>query len=293
MDDRARLHITAFDGPNPPLVFLGEHGFRAEIWRALSEGFAAEHSRLEVDLLPPSSRPRPPQLVEERRADASPAALAQALHRALVGRRQLGPFVLIGVGFGAVVAEEYAERQADSLLGVVLVNPPHVPAYQWRLRLSEGPTDWLLAQPRPDIVAELDSARAADPQAWLDVEAVLRDQGHSTFDEHRLPLPTLIVAGDAAPLTSLARVCELRRERAQLAIAVCNGAGHFPMLEAPTAFEAALRRFLADLRRHTQSAPGAWSYRPECIWPREPQVQPETRASADSARTLAEFAPTW
>ena len=52
MDDPARLHITTFDGPNPPLVFLGEHGFRAEIWRTLGEGFAAEHSRLEVDLLP-------------------------------------------------------------------------------------------------------------------------------------------------------------------------------------------------------------------------------------------------
>ncbi len=292
MDDPAGLRILSFEGPDPPLVFLGEHGFRASVWRPISDGFAAEHARLEVDLNGPVAGPTRPRPAEERRAATSPAALTRLLHEALVARRQLSPFVLLGVGFGAVVAEEYAQRESESLLGVVLVNLPHVPAHQWRARLREEPVERLLAHPHPDLVRLLEAARVADDQASRDVEDVLRVEVHTAFDEHRLPLPTLIVAGDVAPLTSLARVCELRRDRAQVSIAVCNGAGHFPMLEAPVAFDAALRRFLAHLHRDTHAALGAWSYRPDCVWPAGSETEPE-RFVGDVETALKDLQRYW
>ncbi len=100
-----------------------------------------------------------------------------------------------------------------------------------------------------------------------------------------------MVAGDAAPLTSLGRLFEMRRERSHVSIAICNGTGHFPMLESPEALSVALRRFIAGLRRQTHVSHGTWAYRPDCVWtaPDEPEA-----ASAEEAHdAMAQMALHW
>ena len=64
-----------------------------------------------------------------------------------------------------------------------------------------------------------------------------------------------------------------------MSIAVCNGAGHFPMLEAPEALSVALRRFVGGLRRRTHVSDGTWAYRPDCVW-----TDPEAPEMADAGQ---------
>jgi len=68
----------------------------------------------------------------------------------------------------------------------VLVNPPHVPAHQWRARLHEQPLEGLLVQPHPDLVRLLEAARAADDQASCAAEDVLRVQSPHPYLSNRL-----------------------------------------------------------------------------------------------------------
>ena len=105
------------------------------------------------------------------------------------------------------------------------------------------------------------------------------------------PCLTLVVAGDADPLTSLGRVCDLRRERSQVSIAVCNGAGHFPMLEAPEALSVALRRFVGGLRRRTHVSDGTWAYRPDCVWT-DPEA-PEMADAGQAREAMEQLARDW
>ena len=290
-----RLTVRAFAGPDPPLVFLSEHGFSATLWRSIGDRLRAQHAALEIDLLG-TGEARP----SERSASGSednpygPAAQASTLWHEVVRPQELAPFLLFGVGYGAAIAEEFAARLPDTLLGVVLVNPLNTAITRWRAVAESAAIEELVVSATPAVRQQLEACREAEADSWRRVDAALRTEVHSG-DEHILHVPVLAIAGDRAPFTSTGPLLALRREWPQLSVAVLNHVAHFPMLEAPDTFVAAVERFKEHLRRpHHATAPGAWASTPECVWPDDPLAATRPLGEPPPERSAPEdFSADW
>ena len=166
--------------------------------------------------------------------------------------------MLVGHGFGALVAKRFALQYQDCLLGVALANPLHSPSDQWRQALTGADAHALTYRTLTAEALGLFRAQvAAAPESWEAVLPQLRSVAHD--DElATLEVPVLLVSGDHAPFTSLSRLATLAQRLHQGNLCVLDQVGHLPMLEAPDRMSEALRRFAVTCpgrRRHT--APGA------------------------------------
>lgn len=187
---------------------------------------------------------------------------------ALIDALQCGPVTLVGHGMGAMVALEVAVRQSAVVRRLVLcAGGPALDA--------QAMADWV--EPRlaaldsaPDDMAAL--AHAVVPQfigsaalpegvrlATHALSQVYKGayrralQALSTFDRSaavlgRLHMPTLVIGGAQDRCTPPAALQALAHVLPDARYLDLPGAGHWPQLEDPDAFDGALADFLATTR---------------------------------------------
>jgi len=170
----------------------------------------------------------------------------------------------IGNSFGGSVVWSLAGRSPERCAGLVLVDGRPMPATPSVLRTlgATGPGSRLMEV----LVRRISYTRSAIPHAFADVANAPEELERLVATQWPIIVPrfaALLVAGDGAPTPHVAP-CLLwgtrdtlpgssRRnaERLHLALAGAtlrwiDDAGHFPQIEAPQAFVAALEAFMAE-----------------------------------------------
>ena len=122
------LHVQHQRGTGTPVVYLADHGFRALLWQDVAQRLAPSGDWFAIDLVGSGRSPEPPgRHAEGPEVDPyDPRFQANAVDGAGVP-----PFVLVGHGFSAQVAEQFASAYGDCLAGLVLVNPLHDGIHAW------------------------------------------------------------------------------------------------------------------------------------------------------------------
>jgi 3-oxoadipate enol-lactonase len=193
-------------------------------------------------------------------ADFTLADYANCL-AALLDHLGLGRVHLAGLSWGGTVILELYRRHPDKAATLILadtfaVHPDGTGIYQRSTEASRSMTMRALAEARVDMLigtaaspklrAEVvDTMAAIDPEAYrIGAEAVwLADQRGSAA---RIAVPTLVLCGTEDRITPP----ELSEELAGLIpgarLEMIDDAGHLANAEQPTAFNAALDKFLAE-----------------------------------------------
>jgi pimeloyl-ACP methyl ester carboxylesterase len=231
-------------GYRGPLKILSDT-YRVIAWNA--PGYGASSNL-------PWPEPRP-----ESYADAL-AGLADAL-----GLKRM---VVVGSSFGAVIAAAFGARYADRVLGVVLSAPAagfvRAPAEERKAVLDKRIGDMTKLGPA-GVAAQRASALVApgSPQTILDAAAELVasvhpagyfqaahaiDMADTAAAAERIRAPVLVTVGDKDIVTPAASNAEpIHKKLRHGRLEVFKGIGHLIKLEAPEAFSAVLRDFVAGL----------------------------------------------
>jgi esterase len=248
--DGGDAHTGASSVGAPHLVFV--HGFLDDpsIWDATVShlGFGPD-TVTRVDLVGPD-------------ADSGRASSVERLAAEVVDviEKRDGPVVLVGQSMGAQVAELAAAATADRTVALVLVTP--VPLSGMHLPDPVAASFKSLAndyeaqcKARTDLSVALTSEAVknlAERGITIpdDIVAALVDawnlgsaQGN---DATRFPGPVLIVRGAGDPFITqdVVAASDHRFPRAQLV--TLEGSGHWPHIEQPRAFAAAVFQFLTE-----------------------------------------------
>jgi pimeloyl-ACP methyl ester carboxylesterase len=201
------------------------------------------------------------------RGEPSMNAYADALDR-LVSALALPPFVLCGLSMGGYIAFAYHRKHGAKLRGLVLsdtraeADTPEGRAGR-NAQIStiaagnlRDVTDALLPKllgpttlsRKPDVVAAvqsmLEETNADGTSAAL---AALAGRADSVETLGKIRLPTLILVGDEDGLTPPPLAERMRDGIRGSELVRLEGAGHLSNLEAPDAFNAAIRQFIQRL----------------------------------------------
>jgi pimeloyl-ACP methyl ester carboxylesterase len=261
------------DAGNPPALLL--HGFPtcSFDWSLVLPALRAERDVVAFDFLGFGLSAKPDRRYSLRmHADTAEAVAAH------LGLTEVD---LVTHDIGDSVGGELLGRDLEGTLGFrvrrrVLTNGS---IYMALVRLSEG-QQLLLTMPdarEPALAVDRGAAfrrgvaatfAPGSPVAEADLEALAelaaRDDGISLLprtiryvedrraEERRFtgpiethPSPLAVVWGDADPIAVVAMVDRLRAARPDVAVTILEGVGHYPMLEAPGPFAAAVLAGLA------------------------------------------------
>lgn len=244
-----------FVGGTGPALLLIHGGWTgasmhwSPVWNQL-----AKHHRVIAPDLPGLGAPETPVLGSVREYAGWLVALLEKLG---VDRA-----VIVGNSFGASVAWSLAGRAPDLCAGLVLVNGIPMPKTPAPL-LWSGRTPFGRAVMRT-ILRKLSFTPAALPKAFADPSKVPSELSDAlSMEEPPLlnPFAMLLIEGDGppeprvAPLilwgeedrlagTELKTARKLQETHSGSKLALIPRAGHFPQLEAPEAFVAAVEAFL-------------------------------------------------
>lgn len=239
----------------PTLVFVhgwcGERGF----WRGTLDALAPTHRVLALDLGGHGAS----GAARERWTLPS---LADDLV-AVVEASGADDVILVAHSMGAPVALLAAPRLAPRVRGVIAVDSLHDADFAYPPGFLEGVAAALEADFPNALAASLRGtvSPSAPPElfAWIEARALRTDRRAALgllrgLGDFALA-PALAGAGvpvrviNAAPGAGAALPTRVARNRelCDFDAAFLEGAGHFPMLEQPAAFQAALRRWIAAL----------------------------------------------
>jgi pimeloyl-ACP methyl ester carboxylesterase len=250
-------------GEGPPLVFLHAGIADKRMWRGQLEAFAGTHTTIAYDR----------RGFGETTYEAEPHTRVGDLDAVLAALAP-GRTVLVGCSQGGRVAIDYALDHFRRVRALVLVAPavsgaPDPAAFPPEI---QAPLDATEAAEKAD---DLDRLNALEAHAWLDgprakegrVGGSLRTlfldmngralRAPPTGDEisdtrayqrfAELALPILLTCGDLDFPHIQERTRHLSRVAPYAELVEMRGAAHLPNLEQPDAFNALLRRFLADM----------------------------------------------
>jgi pimeloyl-ACP methyl ester carboxylesterase len=176
---------------------------------------------------------------------------------------ELPPAVVVGLSMGGYAALRLVERHPEMLRGLVLANTKAeadtAEAAAGRRQtarhvLNEGSAvllellPKLVHAPKPALRQQLTTALAEAPPesvaAALQGMAIRPDSRRLLAD---IAVPTLVIGAEHDPLTPPALAASLSEGIPRASLTVIPGAGHLSNLEAPEAFNNALRAFLRGL----------------------------------------------
>jgi 3-oxoadipate enol-lactonase len=242
-------------GAGPALILVHGHPFDRSMWR-LQLASLADDLRVVAPDLPGygASPPRGPKVT-------MPEFAAAVLE--LADRLGLGRFAVAGLSMGGLVAMELGLRAPERVAGVALVATTAAPATAAeaadRRALADrierdGILDLALdmagklfgpaARRDPGVVEPIVSVMLRTPPAGA--AAALRGRAerpdYSTL-LRELRVPSLVIAGDRDAYADEAVVAQLVGALPAPEVLRLPGIGHLPNLEAPAAFDAALRAF--------------------------------------------------
>ena len=245
-------------GDGPPVVMAhGYVGDGASTWRPQLEGLSDELDVVAVDLPGAGGSDDPPE-------DLGIEGCADAL-AGVVAALGLGRPHVVGLSFGGMVAIELARRHPDVPATLTLVG-----AYAgWKGSLSEQEADRRLQQalelselaPQELVDALLPTmfAPSADPAvvaAFGEALAAFHPSGFRAMARachvdltdalRTIRVPTLLVYGGADSRASAEVSSPIHEAIRGSELVVLGGAGHLCNVDAPDAFDLALRGFLGQ-----------------------------------------------
>jgi 3-oxoadipate enol-lactonase len=236
-------------------VFVHGHPFDRRMWapqlRSLSAGFRV----LAPDLpgyggSPPAGR------------TVTMGELADAVGR-FMDARDVTRAVIVGLSMGGLVAMELGLRAPDRVDGVVLAATTAAPVAPDEAAQRREAADRLERDGVLDLALEM-AGRLFGPAGRRDPElvepvlsmmlhaspagAAAAVRGRAERPDYRallpaLEVPAMVIAGDHDAFADEAVVAELVAALPDPEIVRLPGIGHLPNLEAPAAFDAAVRRF--------------------------------------------------
>jgi 3-oxoadipate enol-lactonase len=248
--------VVQVSGQGKPLVFV--HGFTttAEFWREQVDAFSADHQLVRINLPGHGRSPRP-----EGRKYTIDAFVEDVLtvYRAL----DLDAAVLVGLSMGGTVAQSFTLSHSERVRALVLVGAtPHglgadvnvdnvlkaidelgvVAASQKVIERSFG------SAASPDLI-EFAKNEVAQTPAFVAREAIASLNASDSRERlAAIRVPTLVVVGDEDIITPPTESQALARGIPNSWLNIIPKAGHFPMLEQPTAFNQTLGAFLKEQR---------------------------------------------
>lgn len=250
--DGTSIHYRVYGQGEPAIVFI--HGWSCDsgYWDPQLNDFAARHTVVTLDLAGHG------RSEESRRKDWSMASFGADV-AGVIRDAGLGRVVLVGSSMGGTVALEAARQLPGQVIGIVGVDTFRDLAAPYSKEL----TDPLLAGLRADFpktVSEFvggnffteqsdpivkqwvveDMAAAPPTVAIPAMEALLAMDYAPLLAE--LDLPILAVNSAGSPTDEAA----IRRLEPRFRVVVLEGVGHFPMLEQPQLFNAALERIVTE-----------------------------------------------
>jgi 3-oxoadipate enol-lactonase len=251
-----QLHYDA-RGDGPPLVLVHGHPFDRRMWAPQLSGLAGDFRVVACDLPGYGRSPRTAGTVSMRElADA-----VIGLIEALALRRP----VVAGLSMGGLVAMELVIARPDLVAGVALCATTAQPATAEEARRRRESADELEAGGTLALALEM-AGRLFGPRARRDPDlvsfvidmmlhappsgAAAAVRGRAQRPDYRpllrrSTMPALVVAGDSDPYAPEPVVAELVGSLPNPTVVRLAGVGHLPNLEAPDAFNAALRSFAA------------------------------------------------
>jgi len=250
-----QLHVDDGGGSGLPLVFLHSFSGSSAHWSAQLEYFRPKHRCIAFDLRGHGKSEMPKDLgtltVEQMAGDVA----------AVVNKLEIDPFVLIGHSIGGAIGVAFAASHPDRLAGLVLVGAPgKTPEEQAEQVLTamnadyEGVTakywEQLLTQAKPPVHEQISREMRMLPK---DVGLALI-KAIFAFD----PLPGLaaykgqrmaIVTGEKDQPN------DLHKQAKGLAHRRILGTSHWPHMDKPEEFNAALETFLDMVTTSTEALP--------------------------------------
>ena len=173
---------------------------------------------------------------------------------AVVQKLQLPKFVLVGHSLGGAVAIHYAGAHPDKVAGLVLVGAPgKVPPEQSKQILGaieanydqtmKGYWEKLVAGAQPHVRTQiLDRMGSVEREPALAImKSLFADDPLPSLDRYNGPkLIIYTTAGDTPN--------DLQNERPKIEHVKIDGTSHWPQLDKPAVFNAALDEFLAKVK---------------------------------------------
>jgi 3-oxoadipate enol-lactonase len=252
-------------GEGEPLLLIHGLGGSARDWERQTAAFRVSHQVIAFDLRGHgrSHKPVGPYTIAQFAADA--ADLLDALG--------IGAANVVGWSLGGMVAFQLAVNRPDLVRRLVVVNTSpefHLRTYAERLWLLQRQTtvrmlgmryfaETLAKQlfPKPSQKLQrqqmIERFSENDPQAYL--EALGAGTGGWSVTEHlqEIRCPTLFITG-SKDYTSPEHKAKYVAEMPDAQLVVIRDSGHATPAEKPTAFNKALRAFLAGDRPESEAA---------------------------------------
>jgi len=230
-----------------PVVFLHSFGGDSSHWASQLDHLRHHRRALAIDLRGHGKSAKP------KDRDYSVDAFVRDLE-VVVRELKLERFVLVGHSLGAAVANAYAGKHPRQVAGVVLVGAGgRMPAEQSQKVLASLDANYNQtmtqymdrlvedAQPhvRTELVAQLGKMPREDAMAIIG--ALFKDDPLPAYDRYKGP--RLLVY--SAKSDSTGGLQTVRKDAKQVSI---EGTSHWPHLDKPKEFNAALDEFLLELR---------------------------------------------
>ena len=248
-------------GEGPPIVLIHGHPFDRRMWAPQLRTLRDDHRVLAPDLPGYGASPG-------RGSVMSMESFAQSV-LAFVDERELPSAIVVGLSMGGLVAMEIALRAPERVDGVVLAATTAAPVTLGEAAHRRATADAIehngmlgatlemagrlfgpAAQQDADLVASvLDMMLHAPPAG---AAAALR--GRAERPDYSvllrgLRVPSAVIAGDHDGFAGEDVVVQLVDALPDPRVTRLAGTGHLPNLEDPAGFDAAVRRFAAELAR--------------------------------------------
>jgi pimeloyl-ACP methyl ester carboxylesterase len=248
-------------GHGTPVILLHAFPLSRALWRRQTEVLRTICRVLTPDL---------PGFGDSPLLDGPPTveAMADAVAELLDALAVREPVVLGGLSMGGYVSFAFVRKYPDRVRALVLADtraePDDDAAKANRDRMigfaSTNPASAVVEQmvpkllgprtlaERPEVVAEVKRIGSAQrPAAIIAALQGLRNRPDATPTLSSLRVPTLILVGRDDSLTPPVIAEAMAAKVAEARLVVIDGAGHLPNLEAPEAFNEALRAFIRDV----------------------------------------------
>jgi len=257
----AAMAKLAFDesGKGPPLVLL--HGFPldARVWKTQRAALSDRFRVITPDLrgFGRSTSDQPFSLVD----------LADDVHE-LLGQIGALPCVLGGLSMGGYTALAYAKKYTADLRGLVLIDtkaeadtPEGKQGREKMIQLarekgSKAAADQMMpkmlapdaAKTRPAVAAELRTIMEACPPKTIEhALAAMRDRPDRSGELESIPVPTLVIVGDADAITPPDVATKMYQSLTDGQLVTIDGGGHMTCMEQPEQVNRAIRDFASAL----------------------------------------------
>ena len=257
------IHYLRTGGHKPPLVLLHGLAGNCTCWTPLARSLAYDYDVVMPDARGhgDSSTPLHGYGYEDQASDVIE----------LIRMLGFSKPILLGHSMGGMTAAVVANRAAELLRGLILVDPTFLSPQRQREVYESDVVEQhrqLLSQDRRDVLAQLQSRNPHRSPEMVELIANARLQTRLNAFEVLTPpnpdyrslvskinVPILLVIGDAG-VVSFETAKELQRLTSHVQIELIQDAGHGVQYDQPERFEVVVQSFLCSVRHNVSPNAG-------------------------------------